>query len=52
MILANNILANFMSSLNSNILMLLYDLALINLDEIIMKMKMIEIGQKNTLETI
>ena len=45
---ADNILADFMSELDSNISMLLYGLALTNLDEAIMKAKMIEIGQKNT----
>src|SRR6266498_4661538 len=44
---ADSILADFMSGLDPNILMLLYELALTNLDEAIMKVKMIEIGQKN-----
>ena len=44
---ADSILADFMSGLDPNILMLLYELALTNLNEAIMKVKMIEIGQKN-----
>ncbi len=44
---ANSILADFMSGLDPNISMLLYGLALTNLNEAIMKAKMIEIGQKN-----
>ncbi len=49
---ADSILADFMSELDSNISMLLYGLALINLDEAIMKAKMIEMGQKNASEAI
>ncbi len=45
---ADSVLADFMSGLDLNISMLLYGLALTNLDEAIMKAKMIEIGQKNT----
>ena len=41
---ADSILADFMSGLDSNISMLLYGLALTNLDEAIIKAKMIEIG--------
>ena len=44
---ADSILADFISGLDPNISMLLYGLALTNLDEAIMKAKMIEIGQKN-----
>ena len=44
---ADSVLADFMSELDSNISMLLYGLAPTNLDEAIMKAKMIEIGQKN-----
>jgi len=40
----DSVLADFMSGLDLNILMLLYGLALTNLDEAIMKAKMIEIG--------
>ncbi len=47
MMSADSVLADFMSELNSNISMLLYGLALTNLDEAIMKAKIIEIGQKN-----
>jgi len=52
MMLADSILADFISGLDSNISILLYELALINLDEAIIKAKMIEIGQKNVSETI
>jgi len=48
----DSILANFMSRLDSNIFMLLYELALTNLDEAIMKAKIIEMGQKNALGAI
>ena len=44
---ADSILADFMLGLNSNISMLLYGLAPTNLDEAIMKAKMIEMEQKN-----
>ncbi len=47
MMLADSVLADFMSGLNLNIFMLLYGLVPINLDEAIMKAKIIEIGQKN-----
>ncbi len=43
MILADSVLADFMSGLDLNILMFLYGLIPINLDEAIMKAKMIEI---------
>ncbi len=49
---ANSVLANFMLGLDLNILILLYKLALTNLDEAIMKAKMIEMGQKNALGII
>jgi len=49
---ANSVLADFMSGLDPNISMLLYELALTNLDEAIMKAKMIEMRQKNTSEAI
>ncbi len=52
MMLANSVLADFMSGLDPNISMLLYGLVPTNLDEAIMKVKMIEMGQKNTSETI
>ncbi len=48
----NSVLADFMSALDSNILMLLYGLVLTNLDEVIIKAKMIEMGQKNALGAI
>jgi len=44
--LADSILANFIFKLDLNILILLYGLAFINLNEIIIKAKMIEIRQK------
>ncbi len=49
---ADNVLADFILGLDPNILMLLYGLALTNLDEVIMKAKIIEMRQKNALETI
>ena len=49
---ANSVLVDFMSGLDLNISILLYRLVLINLDEAIMKAKMIEIGQKNASRTI
>ena len=44
---ADSVLANFMLGLDPNISMLLYGLVLTNLNEAIMKAKMIEMGQKN-----
>ncbi len=52
MMSVNSILADFMSELDLNISILLYGLALTNLDEAIMKAKMIEMGQKNISKTI
>ena len=52
MMLADSILADFMSGLNPNISILLYGLAPTSLDEVIMKAKMIEMGQKNISGTI
>src|SRR6266540_3030366 len=49
---ADSVLADFMSGLDLNISMLLYGLASTNLDEAIMKAKMIEMGQKNASGTI
>jgi len=49
---ADSVLADFMSGLDPNISMLLYGLALTNLNEAIMKVKMIEMGQKNALRAI
>jgi len=49
---ADSILADFMSGLDLNISMLLYGLALTNLNKTIIKAKMIEIGQKNVSGTI
>ncbi len=40
----DSVLADFMSGLDSNILMLLYELVSTNLDKAIIKVKMIEIG--------
>ena len=50
--LVDSILADFISGLDPNILMLLYGLAPTNLDEAIMKAKMIEMEQKNALGAI
>ena len=44
MMLANSILADFILELDLNISILLYGLALTNLNEAIIKAKMIEIG--------
>jgi len=44
MMSANSVLADFMLGLDLNILMLLYRLTLMNLDEAIMKAKMIKMG--------
>ena len=52
MILANSILADFMLRLNLNIFMLLYILVSTNLNEAIMKAKIIKIEQKSVLEAI
>ncbi len=52
MMLADSILANFISGLDPNILMLLYGLVLTNLDEVIMKAKIIEMEQKNASRAI
>ena len=52
MMSANSVLADFILGLDSNISMLLYGLVPTNLDEAIMKAKMIEIGQKNALGAI
>ena len=49
---ANSILADFISGLDPNILILLYGLASTNLDEAIMKAKMIEMEQKNASRAI
>ncbi len=50
--LVYSILVDFMLELDLNISMLLYRLASTNLDEAIIKAKMIEIGQKNALKVI
>ncbi len=52
MMLADSVLADFISELNPNISMLLYGLALTNLNKVIMKAKIIEMGQKNASEAI
>ena len=49
---ADSILADFMFGLDLNISMLLYGLASTNLDEAIMKAKIIEMGQKNVSRAI
>jgi len=52
MMLADSVLADFMSRLDSNISILLYGLVSTNLDKAIIKAKMIEMRQKNTLGAI
>ncbi len=47
MMLAESVLADFMSELDSNISIILYGLASESLDKAIRKAKMIEIGQRN-----
>ncbi len=49
---ANSVLTDFMSGLDPNISILLYGLVPTNLNEAIMKAKMIEMGQKNALKAI
>ena len=49
---ADSVLADFMLGLDPNISILLYGLALTNLDKVIMKAKMIEMEQKNASEAI
>jgi len=49
---ADSVLVDFMFGLDLNISMLLYELVLTNLDETIMKAKIIEMGQKNASRTI
>ena len=49
---ANSVLADFMSGLDPQISVMLYELAPTTLDEAIMKAKMIEIGQKNAAGTM
>ncbi len=48
----DSVLADFIFGLDLNILILLYGLTLINLDEVIIKAKIIEMGQKNASRTI
>jgi len=50
--LVDSILVDFISGLDPNISMLIYGLALTSLDEVIMKAKIIEMGQKNASEAI
>ncbi len=49
---ADSVLVDFMSELDLNISMLLYKLISTNLNEAIIKAKMIEMGQKNALKVI
>ena len=44
--LHDNIKADFINGLDPNILMILYGLSLIHLDDAIVKAKMVELGQK------
>ena len=48
----DSVLVNFISGLDLNISMLLYRLVLTNLNEVIMKAKIIEMEQKNASEAI
>jgi len=50
--LAESILANFISGLNPNISIMLYELVSRNLNEAIRKAKMIEMGQRNILGAV
>ena len=52
MMSADSVLADFMSGLDPNISILLYGLTPTSLNEAIIKVKIIEIGQKNTLRAI
>ena len=52
MMLTESVLADFISELNLNISIMLYELVSRSLDEAIRKAKMIEIGQKNTLGVV
>ena len=52
MMLAESILANFISGLNPNISIMLYELVSRNLNEAIRKAKMIEMGQRNILGAV
>ncbi len=52
MILAKSVLADFISELDSNILIILYGLILESLDKVIKKAKMIKMCQKNAAEVI
>jgi len=49
---ADSVLANFMSGLDPQISVMLYGLASATLDEVIMKAKMVEMGQKNAAGTM
>ncbi len=49
---ADSILADFISGLDLQISVMLYGLAPTTLDEVIMKAKMIEMGQKNAAGTM
>ncbi len=50
--LIKNVLADFMSELDSNISIILYRLVLESLDEVIRKAKIIKIDQKNVAKAI
>ena len=49
---ADSVLADFIFRLDPQILVMLYGLASTTLDEVIMKAKMIKIGQKNAAGTM
>src|SRR6266542_4002524 len=48
----DSVLVDFMSGLDPQISVMLYGLALVSLDEVIMKAKMIEMGQRNAAGTM
>ncbi len=52
MISAKSVLADFISELDLNILIILYELVSKSLDEVIKKAKIIEIGQRNIVRVI
>ncbi len=52
MMLTESILADFILGLDSNILIILYELASESLDKAIRKAKMIKIGQKNASKIV
>ncbi len=49
---SDSVLADFMSGLDPQISVMLYGLALITLDKVIIKAKMVEMGQRNAAGTM